>query len=170
MDGLIFSPRRVDNLVDNVRDLVRKANTYSEFVNVAMRVRLLMGRGLANHVNPGNIEPRIWNLYYGRMNDATVILQLTRVYISGRRMRIHSNLSNFLLATSWVLASSKHVRTEHSFLRLFLSLLHLFDDMHISWSFNRPYSYERCSWYIISWHWYRNRVIGLRVHLVAYEC
>ena len=59
MDGLISSPRRVDNLIDNVRDLVRKANTYSEFVNVAMRVRLLMGRGLANHVNPGNIEPRI---------------------------------------------------------------------------------------------------------------
>ena len=119
MDGLIFSPRRVDNLVDNVRDLDRKANTYSEFVNVAMRVRHLMGRGLANYVNPGNIEPRIWNLYYGRMDDATVILRLTRVYIRSQDENIHSNLSNFLLATSWVLASSKHVRTEHSFYAYF---------------------------------------------------
>ena len=42
-----------------VRDLVRKANTYSEFVIVAMRVRRLMGQGLANLVYPGNREPRI---------------------------------------------------------------------------------------------------------------
>lgn len=59
MDGLSFRLDVTITLSINVRDLVQKTNTYSEFVNVTMRVRHLMGRGLANYVNPGNIEPRI---------------------------------------------------------------------------------------------------------------